>query len=66
MLILIINGFGQCKTRDSDFIPRVGDKIDMFYKPFPVVTSVTHWPSDETLKDTQYTSSEIQAIITVE
>ena len=47
MNILVINQFGQNEIKQSEVIPRIGDKVDMFYEPLPSVTQVVMWPSKE-------------------
>ena len=63
--ISLINQFGNRQIKDSAVIPRVGDKVDMFYEPLPSVTQVVMWPSKERLAQLQADKLEIEAIITV-
>tara|TARA_R110000850_G_scaffold217964_1_gene343540 strand:- start:491 stop:697 length:207 start_codon:yes stop_codon:yes gene_type:complete len=64
--ILVINQFGKGEIKDSDFLPRVGDKVDMFYEPLPTVTQVVMWPSKERLSALKHNSFlDVIAIITV-
>lgn len=65
MKILVVNQFGNGQVIDSDAIPRVGDKVDMFYEPFPTVTQVLFWPTKDRLSKLQVLSLDIKAIITV-
>ncbi len=65
MKILIIDQFGQAEIKESLFVPRVGDKIDMFFGPLPSVTQVVVWPSIERLQAIGELSQNIDAIITV-
>jgi hypothetical protein len=65
MKLLIINGFGKGEIKESDFIPRVGEKVDMFYRPMPTVSQVVNWPSKEVLKQVNAENINIQAIVTV-
>ena len=52
MNILILNELGKnLVMEDVPFIPRVGDSIDVFYRPLPIVKRVVCFPSVETLKD---------------
>ena len=62
MKILVINQFGRKEVKDSDFLPRVGDKVDMFQNPLPTVFEVVCWPSKEQIKDFGF---EFDAIIRV-
>ena len=65
MKLLIINGLGNGEIKESDFIPRVGEKVDMFYHPMPTVSQVVNWPSKEVLKQVNAENINIQAIVTV-
>ena len=66
MNILIITGFGQHEMRSTvEHIPRIGEAVDMFYKPAPVVKTVLNYPSDDTLKSIGV-SGKFAAIIMVE
>jgi len=65
MDILIINSKGENIVIETDFIPRVGDGIDVFYKPYPKVTNVLLFPSKDTLKAIGG-KVNCRAIITVE
>ncbi len=51
MEILIINNFGTSAKKTSSVLPRVGDRVDMFYTPAPTVTEVVLWPRKDRLKD---------------
>ena len=66
MKILVINQFGNGQIKDSAVIPRIGDKVDMFYEPLPTVTRVVMWPSKERITQLQADKLQIEAIITVE
>lgn len=47
MKIFIIAFGGQkSETIEKDFVPRIGDKIDLGYRPFPTVTNVLWFPKD--------------------
>lgn len=65
MKILVINQFGTGQVKDSKVIPRVGDKVDMFYEPLPSVTQVILWPSRRRLAQLQAEKLDIEAIIIV-
>jgi hypothetical protein len=65
MKILIIDQFGGNKTIDTEIIPRIGDKVDMFYTPAPTVTCVLLYPSKNTLKSIGLHGEDITAIVTV-
>lgn len=66
MNILVISQVGKHEVINSDFVPRVGDKIDLFYEPLPEVTQVVAWPSNERLKAIGLNQHEIDAIVTAE
>lgn len=63
-----MNQHGQCEIKVSQQMPRVGDRVDMFYEPLPKVTSVVNWPSEQRLAALSPSLAErqIDAIITVE
>jgi hypothetical protein len=65
MKLLIVNQLGNHAIVDSNVIPRVGDRVDLFYTPYPMVTSVLLWPKESTLKAMNI-SVAIEAIITVD
>ena len=51
MKMLVINKFGQNTLfHEVDFIPRIGDKIDVYYEPLPTVTMVVAMPSDKRIE----------------
>jgi hypothetical protein len=60
--ILVINQYGQNELKTSDFLPRVGDRVDMFYNPLPTVTQVVCWPSERQMATL---GVKVDAIITV-
>lgn len=62
MKLLFITETGQMSLINGDHVPRVGDKVDMFYEPLPTVTSVVWYPSDERM---QALSSQADVILTV-
>lgn len=64
MKILIINKFGENRYIETDILPRIGDNVDMFYKPCPKVDSVTLYVSIDTLK-TLGINEKVDAIVTV-
>lgn len=64
MQILIINQFGNGEVKTVNFIPRVGDRIDMFYSPSPTVTGVLCYPSKSTLESVKAGNLQIDAIVT--
>lgn len=64
MKILIIDFAGRNKIVDSDFIPRIGDRVDMFYEPSPTVNCVLCWPSLGRLRELKI-DVHVDAIVTV-
>jgi hypothetical protein len=68
MKTLLVNQYGQCKTLyiTDRPMPRVGEHIGVFYKPYPVVTSILHIldPADVDFPGADIKG--IDAIITVE
>lgn len=65
MRLLIISAHGNTTTKICDFLPRIGDNIDSFYSPLPIVKKVVLWPSKERLADYGI-STNFDAIIMVE
>lgn len=65
MNILIVNEFGNYKIKNVNFLPRKGDRIALFCRPYPIVTDVLFWPSDEILQGLNVIGHEIEAIVTV-
>ncbi len=49
--IMIINKFGNKEIVSSNFVPRVGDNIDLFYEPYPIVKKVLAFPSPATKQE---------------
>ena len=64
MRILIMNTYGQAVIKETNILPRVGDTIDLFYKPLPKVTGVCLYPTVETLKELGITEV-LDAIVTL-
>lgn len=65
MKILVINAFGNAEKILSDFVPRIGDKVDMFCTPMPTVTEVLAWPTKERLAEFGPYYENLDVIITV-
>tara|TARA_R110000851_G_scaffold8055_1_gene31018 strand:+ start:526 stop:723 length:198 start_codon:yes stop_codon:yes gene_type:complete len=65
MKILIINGYGNATIKETNILPRLGDGIDVFYKPIPTVNAVCLFPTKDTLSGLNVTDI-IDAIVTVE
>ena len=71
MKIIIISPLAKQMriTSNVQSVPRVGDCIDAFYKPHPMVKNVLWLPSTDTLKSigvTEYQPGEITALIFVD
>jgi len=64
MRILIINQFGHAQDIECNFIPSIGDKIDMLYNPIPTVVGVLAFPSESRMKELKV-EGNLDAIITV-
>lgn len=64
MKLLIVSRF-KSTVKDTDILPRVGDKIDVHYYPYPSVDSVLLYPSKETLQRFDV-DLDIDAVITVD
>lgn len=69
MKILFVNEFGQSELKETEILPRIGDNVDMFYKPYPKVTSVLLYPNEDTAKKLMCElgcgCNSLQAIVTV-
>ena len=65
MKILVLNSSGNSEIKHSSFIPRVGENVDMFYRPMPTVSNVINWPSKAMLKDVNAENMEIDVVIMV-
>lgn len=65
MKLLIINTCGKATIKETNILPRLGDRIDMFYKPLPRVIGVCLFPTKETLKELNV-DDVIDAVVTVE
>lgn len=64
MRILFVTETGENKIMETNILPRVGDKVDMFYRPFPVVENVLLFPSKELLDE--FRTNEVDAIVTLD
>ena len=66
MRMLIVSKFGDKQTITRNFIPRVGDDIDIFYEPLPTVSKVVAFPSEERLSAIGIFDVDIEAIVILE
>lgn len=69
MKILIVNSHGRGELITPEILPRIGDKVDMFYRPFPVVNDVLLYPSKKLLSEIYCqlgSDINVDAIVTVE
>jgi hypothetical protein len=65
MNVIILNRSGKAEIKlGVNFIPRIGDSVDMFYSPPPIVRRVIAYPGKEIL---EYVSTEepIDALVYV-
>jgi hypothetical protein len=51
MKVVFLNKYGQVTTMMLPFIPRIGDTMCLFYKPYPTVKQVLLYPQSDDLKD---------------
>ena len=65
MKILVVDEFGNAEKILSDFVPRIGDKVDVFCTPIPTVTEVWAWPTKERLAELGSHYQDLDVIITV-
>jgi len=65
MKILIVSRFAQHNAIATGPLPRVGDKVDMFYSPLPTVEQVILWPRPETLDNLTTDYEGIDALVFV-
>lgn len=64
MKIIVLNGvIGEKIIKDVKAIPRIGEKIDLFYTPLPVVIDVIWYPTKETLSKIDVKNIDIDALI---
>ena len=66
MKVLIVSNLRQSEVRDMPAVPRIGERIDVFYEPLPTVTAVVWSPSKERLRPLNADQSDIVAIICVD
>jgi len=50
----------------GDFIPRIGDTVDLFYEPLPKVIGVILYPTKERLKQLKISDINVVAIVMVD
>jgi hypothetical protein len=67
MKILVLSQYHGMEIFDRQFVPRVGDKVDVFYEPMPTVNTVVAWPSRTKLRQLGIDDKiQIEALVTVE
>lgn len=60
MRVAIIHStYGKVQISDTDFIPRVGDRVGLWHRPFPTVHEVIAFPSEDLLKELGIKSSGV-------
>ena len=64
MRILIVTESCEFEEKVVDVIPRVGDAVCLFYRPFPIVNGILFWPDESVLKNISV-KGPIDAVITV-
>lgn len=64
-MIFYHKSFSYTKVVRGNFVPRVGDEVDMWHRPFPRVTNVIAFPTAELLKEFDG-AEDVDAIISVE
>lgn len=64
--VLIVASVHKVVYDEMKIIPRVGDKIDVFYHPFPTVTQILLKPSYKTMKRIGFENYELDAIVYVD
>jgi hypothetical protein len=65
MKILFVTKDGNANVLVTDILPRIGDKVCMFYEPWPMVKTVLLYPNKEYLSKFKIEES-IDVIITVD
>ena len=63
--ILITNKLGDNVIMLVPQVPAVGDRVDLFHKPFPVVTNILWYPSADT-KKSYGLPADTSAVVTVD
>jgi hypothetical protein len=66
MNLLVINKFGKSEIITAKALPRIGDKIDRFYYPYPTINSIVMWPRQSLLQELNCEKFEIEALILVD
>lgn len=66
MKIAIICMYGNYRIIETQILPRVGDRIDMFYTPRPVVNSVLLYPSNKSMDMIEKNLTGLDAIVMAE
>lgn len=66
MKIAIANPvFGKVEVREVAFVPRVGDHVDLWYRPLPSVRQVIAFPSADSLAAMRI-AEPVDAVVLVE
>lgn len=60
--VAFINKFGDSEVHEMNYMPRVGEVVPLFYKPFPHVTQVACLP-EKIMPELE--GKNIDALITV-
>jgi len=64
MKIAFVSPYSEVVIKDTNILPRLGDKVDMFFEPAPSVSQVLLFPSLSNLSR-QSLPSDTDAIISV-
>lgn len=62
MKVMIVSKFGHLGIKEVDHVPRIGEKVDVFYRPCPTVVDVVWWPDASLLN----TEEKIDVLLTVD
>ena len=49
--VVVLDKFGHVKEFQTTVVPRIGDQVDIGYTPYPEVTAVLWYPTDEDFVD---------------
>jgi hypothetical protein len=65
--ILIISKAGSLAFKRVNIIPRIGEKVGMFYQQYPTIVDIIWYPNSEVLERVGFSNNDdIEAIIAVE
>ena len=64
-ILIIDTKYKMNELTSVNFMPRIGERVDVFYSPLPTVKDVVHIPSKSTRKSFGYDGYYLDAIIFV-